>query len=185
MDSAGLIIKNIIAPPPSSFQNTMPVDIINAVREHYGKTTTCTARRLDEILADTLDNVRNFKTHTAKMQNAYSIGTTAGVPMDELTRVKLLRTSILGHHVIVDKLIEGYDHDYPEFLQQTFASLCDYLNTHLPNAESRDADTKAHGLSVQHKGRSEDDILLSMNAEQTDHSLSRCDRRSQEMEKQT
>jgi hypothetical protein len=31
--------------------------------------------------------------------------------------------------------------------------LCDYLNTHLPNAESRDADTKAHGLSVQHKGR--------------------------------
>jgi hypothetical protein len=42
----------------------------------------------------------------------------------------------------------------------------DYLNMHLPNAESRDADTKAHGLSVQHKGRSEDDILLSMNAEQ-------------------
>ncbi len=76
-----------------------------------------------------------------------------------------MRTSILSHHVI-DKLIEGYDHDYPEFLQQTFASLCDYLNTHLPNAESRDADTKAHGLSVQHKGRSEDDILLSMNAEQ-------------------
>ncbi len=62
--------------------------------------------------------------------------------------------------------IEGYDHDYPESLQQTFAGLCDYLNTHLPNAESREADTKAHGLSVQHRGRSEDDILLSMNAEQ-------------------
>ncbi len=98
------------------------------------------------------------------MQNAFSIGTTAGIPMDELTRVKLLRTSILSHHV-VDKLIEGYDHDYSEFLQQTFVSPCDHLNTHLPSAESRDANTKAHGLSFQHKGRSEDDILLSMNAE--------------------
>ena len=50
--------------------------------------------------------------------------------------------------------------------QRTFSGLCDYLNTHLPNAESREADTKAHGLSVQHNGRNEDDILLSMNAEQ-------------------
>jgi hypothetical protein len=165
MDSVGLTIRRIIAPPPLSFQNMMPIDIINAVRAHYGKTTTRTARRIDEILTEKLDNVRNFKTHTAKMQNAFSIGTTAGIPMDELARVKLMRTSILGHHVI-DKLIEGYDHNYPEFLQQSFASLWDYLNTHLSNAESRDADTKAHGLSVQHKGRSEDDILLSMNAEQ-------------------
>jgi hypothetical protein len=114
------------------------------------ETTTRTVRRLDEILAEKLDNVRNFKTHAAKMQNAFSIGTASGIPMDEITRIKLLRTSILGHHAM-DKLIEGYDHDYPELLQQTFAGLCDYLNTHLPNAESREADTKAHGLSVQHK----------------------------------
>ena len=86
----------------------MPTDIFDAVRVHYGKTTTRTARRLDEILAEKLDNVRNFKTHAAKMQNAFSIGITAGIPMDELTRIKLLRTSILGHHVM-DKLIEGYD----------------------------------------------------------------------------
>jgi hypothetical protein len=125
-----------------------------------------TARRLDEILAEKMDNLRNFKTHTAKMQNAFSIGTTAGIlPIDELARVKLLRTSILGHHVM-EKLIEGYDHDYPEFLQQTFANLCEYLKTHLSNAESRDTDTKAHGLSVQQKGRFEDDILLPMNADQ-------------------
>jgi hypothetical protein len=142
-----------------------PIDIINAVRANYGKRTTRTVRRLDEILAEKLDNVRNFKTHAAKMQNAFSIGTASGIPMDELTRIKLLRTFILGNHVM-DKLIEGYDHDYPEFLQQTFAGLWDYLNTHLPNAESREVDTKAHGLSVQHKGKSEDDILLSMNAEQ-------------------
>jgi hypothetical protein len=140
-------------------------NIINAVRASYEKTTTRAVRKLDEILAEKLDNVRNFKTYAAKMQNAFSIGTTAGIPMDKLTRIKLLRTSILGHHVM-DKLIAGYDHDYPEFPQQTFASLCDYLNTILPNAELRDADTKAHGLSVQHKGRSEDDILLSMNAKQ-------------------
>jgi hypothetical protein len=143
----------------------MPIDIINAVRANYGKTTTRTVRRLGEILAEKLDNVRNFKTHAAKMQNAFSIGTASSIPMDEITRIKLLRTSILGHHVM-DKLIEGYHHDYPEFLQQTFAGLCDYLNTHLPNAESREADTKAHGLLVQHKGKSEGDILLSMNAEQ-------------------
>ncbi len=143
----------------------MPIDIINAVRAHYGKTTTRTVRRLDEILAEKLGNVRNFKIHAAKMQNAFSIGTASGIPMDEIMRTKLLRTSILGHHAM-DKLIEGYDHDYPEFLQQTFAGLCDYLNTHLPNAESREADTKAHGLSVQDRGKSESDILLSMNAEQ-------------------
>ena len=133
------------------------IDIINAVRANYGKTTTRTVRRLDKILAEKLDNVRNFKTHAAKIQNAFSIGTASGIPMDEITRTKLLRTSILGHHVM-DKLVEGNDHDYPESLQQTFAGLCDYLNTHLPNAESREADTKAHGLSVQHKGRSENDI---------------------------
>jgi hypothetical protein len=38
--------------------------------------------------------------------------------------------------------------------------------TYLPNAESREADTKAHSLSVQHRAKSEGDILLSMNAEQ-------------------
>jgi hypothetical protein len=165
MDSLGLAIRHIIAPPPLCFQNMTPIDIINAVRTHYGRTTTRTVRRLDEILSEKLDNVRNFKTHAAKMQNAFSIGTASGIPMDELTRTKLLRTSILGHHVM-DKLLEGYDHDYPDFLQQAFSGLCDYLNMHLPNAESRDADTKAHGLSVQHKGKHEDDILLSMNAEQ-------------------
>jgi hypothetical protein len=46
------------------------------------------------------------------------------------------------------------------------AGLCDNLSTHLPNVESREADTKAHDLSVQHRGKSESDILLSMNAEQ-------------------
>jgi hypothetical protein len=163
MDSLGLAIRHIIDPSPLCFQNMTPIDIIDAVRIHYGKTTTRTVRRLDEILAEKLDNVRNFKTHAAKMQNAFSIGTASGIPMNEITRTKLLRTSILGHHV-KDKLVEGYDHDYPDFLQQTFNGLCDYLNMHLPNAESREADTKAHGLSV--KGRSEDDILLSMNAEQ-------------------
>jgi hypothetical protein len=165
MDSVGLTIRHVIAPPPLSFQNMTSIDIINAMRANYRKTTTRTVRRLDEILAEKMDNLRNFKTHAAKMQNALSIGTASGIPIDELTRIKLLRTSILGHHVM-DKLIEGYDHDYQEFLQQKFAGLCDYLNTHLPNAESREPDTKAHGLSVQHKGRSEDDILLSMNAEQ-------------------
>ncbi len=44
----------------------MPIDIIDAVRAHYGKTTTRTARRLGEILAEKLDNVRNFKTHNSE-----------------------------------------------------------------------------------------------------------------------
>ncbi len=79
MDSVGLTIRAIIAPPPLSFQNMMPIDIFDAVRVHYGKTTTRTARRLDEILAEKLDNLCNFKTHTAKMQNAFSIATTSGI----------------------------------------------------------------------------------------------------------
>ncbi len=135
MNSVGLAIRHIIASPPLCFQNMMHIDIINAVRAHYGKTTTRTVRRLDEILAEKLDNVRNFKTHAAKMQNAFSNGTAAGIPMDEIMRTKLLRTSILSNQVM-DKLMEGYDRDYPEFLQQTFVGLCDHLNTHLPNAES-------------------------------------------------
>jgi hypothetical protein len=165
IDSLGLSIRHIIAPPPSCFQNMMSIDIIDAARAHYGKTTTRTVNRLDEILAEKLDNVKNFKIHAAKMQNASSIATTAGIPKNEIERTKLLRTSILAHHVM-DKLIEGYDHDYPDFLQRTFSGLCDYLDTHMPNAELREADTKAHGLSVQTNGRNEDDILLSMNAEQ-------------------
>ncbi len=90
MDSVGLITRHIIAPPPLSFQKMTPIDIINPVRVHYGKKATRTARRLDEILAEKSDNVRNFKIHTAKMQNAFSIGTTAGITMGELTRIKLL-----------------------------------------------------------------------------------------------
>ncbi len=120
MDSVGLTIRHIIAPSPLSFQNMTPIDIINAVRANYGKTTTRTVRRLDEILAEKLDNVRKFKTHAAKMQNAFSIGTASGIPMDELTRIKLLRTSILGYHVM-NKLIEGYDHDYPDCNKRSLA----------------------------------------------------------------
>jgi hypothetical protein len=89
MDSLGLAIRHIIAPLPLCFQNMTPIDIIGAVRTHYGKTTTRTVRRLDKILAEKLDNVRNFKTHAAKMQNAFSIGTASGIPMDEITRTKL------------------------------------------------------------------------------------------------
>jgi hypothetical protein len=63
MDSVGLTIRHIIVPPPLSFQNMTPIDIINAARANYGKTTTRTVKRIDEILAEKLDNVRNFKTN--------------------------------------------------------------------------------------------------------------------------
>jgi hypothetical protein len=41
MDSLGLAIRHIIAPPSLCFQNMMPID---AVRAHYGRTTTRTVR---------------------------------------------------------------------------------------------------------------------------------------------
>ncbi len=56
----------------------------------------------------------------------------------------------------------GYDHDYSDLLHLTIA----YLNLHLPNTVSHDEATKAHGLSVQKKDKSEDDISRSMNATQ-------------------
>ncbi len=59
MDSVGLTIRHINAPPPVSFQYMTPIDIINTVRANYGKTTTRTVRKLDEILAKKLDS-RNF-----------------------------------------------------------------------------------------------------------------------------
>ncbi len=117
MDSVGLTIRQIIAPPTVMFPEH------DAHRHHQRS-----ASKLDEILAEKLDNVRNFKTHVAKMQNAFSIGTASSIPMDEITRIKLLRIAILGHHVM-DKLIKGYDHDYPEFLQQTFAGLTISIRT--------------------------------------------------------
>ncbi len=58
MDMLGLAIRHIIAPPPLCFQNMMPIDIIDAVRAHYGRITTRTVRRLDEILAEKLDNAQ-------------------------------------------------------------------------------------------------------------------------------
>jgi hypothetical protein len=90
MDSVGLTIRHIISPPPLSFQNMTSIDIINAVGANYGETTPRTVRRLDEILAEKMDNVCNFKTHAAKMQNVFSIGTASGISMDELTRIQLL-----------------------------------------------------------------------------------------------
>ncbi len=57
MDSVELTMRHIITPPPLAFQSMPPIDIINAVRDHYGKFKTWTARRLEEILAEKLVNV--------------------------------------------------------------------------------------------------------------------------------
>ena len=67
MDSVGDTIRHIIAPPPMAFQNMSISDIIEAVRAPYGKTTRHTIKRVKEILSEKLDNVRNWRTHSAKM----------------------------------------------------------------------------------------------------------------------
>ncbi len=118
-----------------------PIDIINAVRAHYGKTTTHTVRRLDEILAEKTDNVRNFKTHAPKMQNDFSIGTASGI-MDEIMRTKLLRTSILGHHVM-DKLIEGYDHIIRSSCNKP-SLVCATISTRTCLTQSRERQIRKH-----------------------------------------
>jgi hypothetical protein len=74
----GLAIRRIIAPPPVILQKILPKQKNEAVRAHYWKTKS---HKHDEILAEKLDNVRNFKTHAAKMQNAFSIGTASGIPI--------------------------------------------------------------------------------------------------------
>jgi hypothetical protein len=75
MDSVGDTIRHIIALPPMAFQNMTISDIIEAVRSNYGKTTRHTIKRVKEILTEKLDNARNWRTHSAKMRNAFAIST--------------------------------------------------------------------------------------------------------------
>jgi hypothetical protein len=65
MDSVGDTIRHIIAPPPMAFQNMSISDIIEAVHSTYGKKTRHTIRRVKEILSEKLDNVHNWRTHSA------------------------------------------------------------------------------------------------------------------------
>lgn len=165
MDSIGETIRHIIAPPPMAFQNMSISDIIEAVRSTYGKTTRHTIKRIKEILSEKLDNVRNWRSHSAKMRNAFAISTTAGIIIDEYRRVEALRESIIGHHQMVT-ILKDYDHDYPDLHAHTFSHLTAYLELHLPNVMSHDDATKAHGLSTQIREKPGDDILLNMNAAQ-------------------
>jgi hypothetical protein len=77
MDSLGDTIRHIIAPPPMAFQNMNISDIIEAFRSTYGKTTHHTIKIVKEILTEKFDNVRNWRTHSAKMRNAFAISTAA------------------------------------------------------------------------------------------------------------
>ncbi len=94
MDSVGDIIRHIIAPPPMAFQNMTISDIIEAVGSNYGKTTRHTIKRVKEILTEKLDNVRNWRTHSAT-------STAASIIIDEYRRVEAVRESIIGHHQMV------------------------------------------------------------------------------------
>ena len=165
MDSIGETIRHIIAPPPMAFQNMSISDIIEAVRSTYGKTTRHTIKRIKEILSEKLDNVRNWRSHSAKMRNAFAISTTAGIIIDEYRRVEALRESIIGHRQMVT-ILKDYDHDYPDLHAHTFSHLTAYLELHLPNVMSHDDATKAHGLSAQIREKPGDDMLLNMNTAQ-------------------
>jgi hypothetical protein len=156
--NVGDTIRHIIAPPPMAFQNTTISDIIEAVRSTYGKTTRHTIKRVNEILTEKLDNVSNWRTHSAKMINAFAISTAAGIIIDEYQRVDAVRDSIIEHHQMVS-ILKDYDHDYPDLHTHTFAHLTAYLELHLPNVVSHDNATKAHGLSTQIISKPGDDIL--------------------------
>jgi hypothetical protein len=148
MDSIGETIRHIIAPPPMVFPNMSISDIIEAVRSTYGKTTRHTIKRIKEILSEKLDNVRNWRSHSAKMRNAFAISTAAGIIIDEYRRVEALRESIIEHHQMVT-ILKDYDHDYPDLHAHTFSHLTAYLELHLPNVVSHDDATKVQGLSTQ------------------------------------
>jgi hypothetical protein len=87
MDSVGDTIHHIIAPLPLAFQNISIPNLIEAVRSTYGKTVRHTIKRVKEILSEKLDNARNWRTHSAKMRNAFAISTVAGIIIDEYRRV--------------------------------------------------------------------------------------------------
>ncbi len=165
MDSVGDTIRHIIAPPPMAFQNMTISDIIEAVRFTYVKTTRHTIKRVKEILTEKLDNVRSWRTHSAKMRNAFAISTAAGIIIYEYRRVEAVRESIIGHHQMMT-IFKDNDHDYPDLHTHTFSHLTAYLELNLPNVVSHDDAAKAHGLSTQIINKPGDDTLLNMNATQ-------------------
>ncbi len=145
-----------------AFQNMTISDIIEAVRTNYGKTIRHTIKRVKEILTEKLDNVRNWRTHSAKMRNAFAISTAAGIIIDEYRGVEAVRDRAPpngNNH-------QGLRSRLPDLHTHTFAHLTAYLELHLPNAVSLDDATKAHGLSTQINSKPGDDILLNMNAAQ-------------------
>jgi hypothetical protein len=158
INSVGDTIRHIIAPPPMAFQNMIISEIIGVVRSTYNQKSQGT-------LTKKLDNVRNWRTHSAKMRNAFTISTTAGIIIDEYRRVEAVRKSIIGHHQMVT-ILKDYDNDYPDLHTRTFSHLTAYLELRLPNVASHDDATKAHGLSTQINDKPGDDILLNMNAAQ-------------------
>jgi hypothetical protein len=97
-------------------------DIIEAVRFTYGKTTRHTIKRVKEILTEKLDNVRNWRTHSAKMRNASAISTVEGINIDEYPCIEAVQESIIGHHQMVT-ILKDYDHDYPDLHTYTFSHL--------------------------------------------------------------
>jgi hypothetical protein len=124
-----------------------------------------TIKRVKEILTEKLDNVRNWRTHSAKMKNAFANSTAAGIIIDEYRRVEAVRESIIGHCQMVT-ILKDFDHDYSDLHTHTFVHLTAYLELHLPNVVSHDDATKAHGLFTQINSKPGDDILLNMNAAQ-------------------
>jgi hypothetical protein len=125
MDGIGDTIRHIIALPPMAFQNMTISDIIEAVRSTYDKTTRHTIKRVEEILSEKIDNMRNWRAHSAKLQNAFAISTAAGITIDEYRRVEAMRESIIGHHQMVT-ILKDYDHNYPDLHAHTFSRLTAY-----------------------------------------------------------
>jgi hypothetical protein len=166
MDSVGDTIRHIIAPPPMAFQNMTISDIIEAVRSTYGKTTRHTIKRVKEILTEKLDNVRNWRTHSAKCEMpSLSAPLQASLSTNIAVSKPCESESIIGHHQMVT-ILKDYDHDYPDLRTHTFTHLTTYLELHLPNIVSHDDATKTHGLSTKMRDKPSDDILLNMNAAQ-------------------
>jgi hypothetical protein len=73
-----------------------------------------------------------LRTHVAKVRNAFSISTSAGIPVDEFRHVELLRDyHAIGHRIMV-KILMDYDHDFPDLQLRTFAKMDAYLELHPP-----------------------------------------------------
>jgi hypothetical protein len=105
--------------------------IMAQVCDKYGALDKVGLDKLDDLLIEPLDHVRNLDKHLARLFKTILMSETAGFPVDELRRVKIFRKSVRGHHQIAQTLTT-FDQANPNSRNLTYAGITKWVTDQLP-----------------------------------------------------